>query len=218
MAIGSEVGGVRDSSFEAGAGYSDSDIARNVSASGNYNFELADFVAAGVAAELEHSYGEGAVVDSDRATVGVDLFARKFELGKLGLGYSRSYSRFDVPVNDDSIDQDMYSVSGEYYIGAFTLGMSRQSYRSEEADDFDAWFFSAAGYLSENTRVTASGAGMDAADLYGVNVEHQSGWFDNKASVTLGYSRSPDNDAISLGINYFFGNTVSLKVRDREFR
>ncbi|WP_136550334.1 hypothetical protein [Hydrocarboniclastica marina] len=218
LAIGSEVGGVRDSGFEANAGYRVADDVANLRAGGTFNYGLTDFLASGISAQIGHTFGEDSVVDSDTVTVGADLFARKFELGKVGLGYFRTHSRFDVPVDDDSVDHNTYSAFAEYYMGQLTFKVSRQALRSADVADFDAWSLGVAGYLSENTRLSVSGAGMDAADLYGVSVAHQPGWFQDKGSVSLAYSRSPDDDAVSLELNYFFGNKVSLRVRDRELR
>lgn len=218
LANASDVGGVRDSNFEAGIGYRDSDSDKDFNANGSYRFALGDYLAADVSAELEHSDGEGSRVDAERATAGIDLFVRRFDIGKLGVGYSRAHSRFDAPIENDSVDRNSYSAFAQYYVNEFNLGVSRRAYRSGETEDFDLWSVSIAGYLSENTRIGVSGSGMDAADLYGVSVEHQPSWLGNNASLGFSYSRSPDNDAVSFQITYYFGNTVSLKVRDREFR
>ena len=218
LANGSDVGGVRDSNFEAGSGYSDSDSANAFEANGSYRFALSDYIASDVSVELGHSDGEGPRVDSERVTAGIDLFARSFDIGKVGAGYSRTHSQFDVPIKNDSVNQNAYSAFAQYYIHEFNIGVSRQAYRSGDTEDFDRWSVSIAGYLSDNTRIAVSGSGMDAADLYGASIEHQPSWLGNNASLGFSYSRSPDNDTISIQIAYFFGNTVALKVRDREFR
>lgn len=218
LANGSDVGGVRDSNFEAGIGYSDSDSSKAFDANGSYRFELGDYLASDVSAVLGYSDGEGPRVDSERVTAGIDLFVRSFDIGKLGAGYSRTHSRFDVPIKNDSLNQNAYSAFAQYYINEFNIGVSRQAYRSGDTENFDLWTVSIAGYLSENTRMGLSGSGMDAADLYGASIEYQPPWLDNSASLGFSYSRSPGDDTVSLKLAYFFGNTVSLKVRDREFR
>lgn len=217
LVIAGERGGVAEPNFEAGAGYSDSDSSRAIAINGAFTAPIEDFVGYRVSAQLGRSYGKDNYLDADRIGLGVGLFARKFDLGKAGITYSFSHDRFDAPV-DLSVSSTGYRLFGAYYLGDFTLGFSRLATRSDDVENSHAWFADASVYVEQNTRLTLSGGGMDAADSYGLGIEHQPFFFAEEASLSVSYSRNPDWDSLSLGVDYFFGNAVSLMRRDREYR
>lgn len=218
FACGGEKGGVAEPNFEVGGGYSDDDSAREVSASGAYRFGIDEYFGIGLAANAEHSDGKSYYLDSNGASAGINVFARRFDLGKVGLSYTRLYNKYDSSFDDFSTSSDHFSASAAYYFNDVTVGASRLAMRSDDLPDFDSASLFASVYLLDNTKLTAVVGGMDAKDSFGLSAEYQPSVFDDSTSVSLSYSRSPDHDSISFGLNYFFNSNVPLKQRDRQYR
>lgn len=213
-----EKGGVAASNFEASGSYSDSDASRSVSANGTYRRGIAEYFGYGLAATARRSNGKSTYLDSNGANAGINLFARRFDLGEAGLRYNHSYTKFDSRYGDISHNSDQYSVFASYYIDDFTLGFSRLSAHPEAVEHINTWNISASAYLLENTKLTASASGMDAKDAYGLSAEHQPSFLNNAASISASYNRSPEDDSFSVSLSYFFGTRVPLQQRDRQYR
>lgn len=215
-----ENGGVAEQNFEAGAEYDQDRDSSGYGLNGAYRLPIAEYFGASLSASAGHTNGEGNRVDSDAGAIEGAAFLRDFEVGKLGLAYRYSHTEFQLGhgFDDVSVNDNTYNVFGQYYWGNFTLIGSRTIVKTEDFDDFNAWFLGVKAYLPYDVSVSGGAGGMDAEDNYSVSAEYQPAFLNQSTSIELGYSKSPHNDSFQLQVNYFFGTNVSLKQRDRQYR
>lgn len=228
-AVAGEQGGVKSANGEVGAGYTDSRDSDRFLVNGAYRLPLANYVGASLSASASRTETDVGDfdVDTTNGSVGGSLFARDFELGKVGVSYhwTHGHSELDNPpaslANPNmSFKAHDYGAFASYYVDRVTLSASRSvsHVESQGTGNYNSWSVGATGYLPFDASLSLSAGGMDARDNYGFNFEYQPEFLAQAASVELSYSSSPDDDVFGIAVNYFFGNDVPLIVRDRQYR
>lgn len=158
----------------------------------------------------------------------IGLFARRPTLGKIGLSYGVgevsadcSVSSVFIPSGDDTLDTDGYRAEIEGYLGNFTLGASYASLNLDDGPKLETTTVTASWYPIDSVRVSLFGNDMYDDNSYGLLLEHQPEFLGDGFGVKIGYTRSdgePNMRIVQLGLSYYFGKRVPLKIRDRQYR
>ncbi len=158
----------------------------------------------------------------------VSLFVRRPTLGKIALSYGIGQLSADCSVNsvflptgDDSLDSDRQRLDVDLYLGNFTLGGSYTELNLDDAPKLETTTMSASWYPLDSLKISLSGNDQYEENTYGIFVEHQPEFLGNGFGVNIGYAKTdgePNTRAISIGLSYYFGTSVTLKDRDRHYR
>lgn len=158
----------------------------------------------------------------------ISLFARKPTLGRVAVSYGLgrlSASCGDdakfVWTGDDTLKTRRYGIEAEIYLRDFTLGASRVSNDLEDGPTLETTSITASWYPLDSLRISMSGNDLYDQNTYGFVLEHQPEFMGNSVGAYVGYAstdQSPRTRTLSLGITYYFGTSVELKQRDREYR
>jgi hypothetical protein len=168
--------------------------------------------------------------DVDSSGVNAGVFARDFDIGKIGIGYARarnhwcSYSTFSGN-EDGGIDTETTSANASYYFQDITVGAAYSDSRVIQGrwgQDSSATSVSAKYYpmssLSAGLSVSRSRTDGTHQDTPYLAFEYQPEIFGNSTSLTLGLSHNEYSNSATLGITYFFDKRVDLITRDRRYR
>jgi hypothetical protein len=159
----------------------------------------------------------------------IGAFFRRPTLGRVGVSYGKGDLSADCEgesvfllTGKDSLGTESLRADAEYYIGDFTLGAAYTITELENSsEDLKTTTLSAAWYPLDSLKVSLWGNDLYDDDTFGLLLEHQPEMLGDGFSVRLGASttdQSPKTRTITLGLSYFFGRTVPLKVRDRQYR
>ena len=165
----------------------------------------------------------------DSTNGNVSLFLRRPSFGRIGVSYGVGDLSADCEgesvfllTGKDSLGTENYSVDAEYYIADFTLGAAYTiTLLEDSSEDLKTTTLSASWYPIDSVKLSVFGNDLYEDNTYGLAVEHQPGMLGDGFSVRLGVSttdESPKTRTIQLGLAYFFGRQVPLKVRDRQYR
>ncbi|WP_162628861.1 hypothetical protein [Marinobacter bohaiensis] len=223
LALAGEQGGVLDTNYEVGAGYTKDRDSDSVDLSGTINLPLFGYVgsSAFVGGQTSQADSGSNQLDADNLGFGGSIYLRDFDLGKVGVSaaYTKTFFDSSSPAVPDDLKSYQYSAFGEYYIDRFTLGFQRTLVDVEDpVDDAHSWTGSVAWYPEDNTKLLLSGSGMDSRDNYSVALSHQPDALGESTEVSLGYTSSPHDDTFNLSLSYYFGTQVPLIDRDRKYR
>lgn len=158
----------------------------------------------------------------------VSLFARRPTLGKVGVSYGYGNMKADCGVDsvflstgDDTLDSDRLTFDAEIYLGNFTFGGSHTTFTPDKGEDLETVAGHASWYPFDSLRIKLHGNDLYDEDTYGIEIEHQPEFLGDGFGVRVGYAESdgePSIRMISLGLTYYFGTKVPLKIRDRAYR
>ena len=165
----------------------------------------------------------------DNTNGNVSLFWRRPAFGRVGVSYGIGDLSADCEgesvfllTGKDSLGTDNYRVDAEYYIGDFAVGAAYAVTQLEDSsEDLKTTTLSANWYPIDSVKLSVFGNDLYDDNTYGLAVEHQPGMLGDGFSVRLGVSTtdaSPKTRTIQIGLAYFFGRQVPLKVRDRQYR
>jgi hypothetical protein len=166
--------------------------------------------------------------DFDSTNGEVTLFARRPTLGKIGVSYGVGSLGSDCGANsqflitgNEKLSTEGYRVEAEYYFHDFTLAAARTSTELEDGPKLESTSVTASWYPHDSLRISVSGNDLYDQDNYGIRFEHQPDFLGDAFGVHVGYARTdqdPKTRTINLGLIYYFGTRVELKVRDRQYR
>lgn len=156
------------------------------------------------------------------------LFVRRPMLGRVAATYGISKVSPDcgdstafIASGDDKLSADNYRFDVEAYLGDFTVGVSRTSSELDNGPKLESNTLAASWYPLDSVKLTLSGNDLYDQDTYGLMVEHQPEFLGDAFGINVGYSdgnQEPKTRTIYLGMTYYFGTHVSLKIRDRQYR
>lgn len=156
------------------------------------------------------------------------LYFRLPKYGRIGGSYGQGNLSPDCdggslfPVNgEDKLGTDSYRFDAEIYLGDFTLGGAHTTTKLEDGPELESTEVTASWYPIDSVKVSLSGNDLYDENTYGILVEHQPEMMGDGFSVRLGYSmvdQSPKTTTFNIGLSYYFGTKVPLKIRDRQYR
>lgn len=156
------------------------------------------------------------------------LYFRLPKYGRIGGSYAQGNLSPDCgdtslfPINgEDELDTDSYRFDAEIYLGDFTLGGAHTTTKLDDGPELESTEVTASWYPIDSVKVALFGNDLYEENTYGLMVEHQPEMMGDGFSVRLGYSMtdgSPETRTINIGLSYYFGTKVSLKIRDRQYR
>jgi len=158
----------------------------------------------------------------------LSLFARRPNLGRIGLSYGIGELSSDCSVNsqfllsgDDKLDTDRQRLDLELYLSDFTIGGAYTQLNLDSGPELETTALHASWYPLDSLKITLSGDDQYEDNTYGIRFEHQPEFLGDGFGVQLGYAKTDgdvDRQVISVGLSYFFGTRVTLKDRDRLYR
>ena len=205
---------------------------------GAVTLPLAEYLGASISGGYSqgHSDNESLSCNLDSSGIGVGLFVRDFDIGRIGVNYSRSrnswctYSTFGGH-DHGTTDADTASASASYYFRDITVGASYAYSRSsssgvewldEGSRDNSILSVGVRYYpinnLAASLSVSRNHNDIENRDSSTLSFEYQPDFFGNSTSLTLSLSNSEYSNSATLGVNYFFGKQVDLITRDRRYR
>ncbi|HKE94102.1 MAG TPA: hypothetical protein VKB34_07335 [Povalibacter sp.] len=156
------------------------------------------------------------------------LFFRRPDFGRVGVTYGMGDLSSDCdgdavfPITgDDKLSTDFYRVNAEYYFRNFTFGAGYTTTKLEDGQDLKSTSLAASWYPFDSLKVALTANDLYDDNTYGIQLEHQPEMMGDGLSVRLGVSTTsedPKTLTIQLGLSYYFGRHVTLKVRDRQYR
>lgn len=156
------------------------------------------------------------------------LFFRLPKYGRIGGGYASGTLSPDCdgdslfPATDeDKLGTDSYRYFAEAYLWDFTIGGSFTTTKLEDAPELETTEVRASWYPIDSLKIELAGNDLYDENTYGILLEHQPEMLGDGFSVQLGYSTTeedPKTNTFRIGLSYFFGAKVPLKIRDRQFR
>ena len=156
------------------------------------------------------------------------LFFRLPKYGRIGGAYGSGTLSPDCDgdslfpaTGNDKLGTDSYRYFAEAYLWDFTIGGSFTSTKLEDAPELESTEISASWYPIDSLKIELSGNDLYEENTYGILLEHQPEMLGDGFSVSLGYSMTeedPKTNTFKIGLSYFFGAKVPLKIRDRQFR
>lgn len=156
------------------------------------------------------------------------LFFRLPKYGRIGGAYGTGNLSPDCngdslfPASDkDKLGTDSYRYFAEAYLWDFTIGGSFTSTKLEDAAEIESTEIRASWYPIDSLKIELAGNDLYDENTYGILLEHQPEMLGDGFSVQLGYSMTdedPKTNTFRIGLSYFFGAKVPLKIRDRQFR
>jgi hypothetical protein len=212
-----ELGGIDDSNYKASISGNDSEAGNRLSLRGEARFPVTNYTGISLSASLSEFYGDNNYLDSSDKSIGLGVFLRKYDLGIVSARYIHTESEADIPSGTLKNDFDIYSLSGTYYIDMFDISLNRSTGNSNTGSSFDATGISAAYYVNDNFRVSASAGGMDDDESYSLSATYQPKVFNNSISVLASYQDTNTNDSYDITISYYFDTKVSLIDRIRRY-
>lgn len=218
IATAGENGGVAESNFEVGLGYSDTRDSSAKKFFGSVNVPVGEYVGSTLSVNSSSVDGNGNTIGNDSYGAEASLFLRDFNLGKFGAEVSYDKLAFDdySGRSFDDVELYQYTLVGEYYLKDYTFKASRTQFNwNDDRSNFS--FGSIAWYLQSNTSLSLASTGMDDKDNYGIIAKHQPEYFNNSTELTFSYYDSKDDDAFSLIVSYHFDSLATLKERDRKY-
>lgn len=156
------------------------------------------------------------------------LFFRLPSFGRIGATYGvgelspecSGDSLFPV-TGKDKLGTESYRFDAEYYLGDFTFGVAHTTTTLEEGPELESTTLATSWYPLDSLKIALSGNDLYDENTYGILIEHQPEMLGNVFSVQLGYAtteESPKTRTIQIGLAYYFGREVPLKMRDRQYR
>lgn len=157
----------------------------------------------------------------------VSLFVRQPSFGKVGATYGVGKVSPDcgdstafVGNSRDELSTDNYRFDVEAYLGDFTVGAAYTSTDLEEGLKLETTALTASWYPLDSVKVSLTGNDLYDQDTYGLMIEHQPEFLGDGFGIKVGYSNSdqePKTRTLYLGMSYYFGTRVPLKLRDRQY-
>lgn len=158
----------------------------------------------------------------------ISLFVRRPTLGKVAATYgvgkvSPDCGESSVFIGNgkEDLSTDNYRFDVEGYLGDFTLGAAYTTTSLDEGLKLKTTAITGSWYPLDSLKVSLSGNDLYEQDTYGLTIEHQPEFLGDGFGISVGYSNSdqePKTRTIYLGVAYYFGTRVPLKVRDRQYR
>ncbi len=156
------------------------------------------------------------------------LFFRLPSFGRIGVAYGLGKISPECDGNavspasgTDELSTDSQRIDAEFYLTDFTFGASYTTTKLEDGPELESTALVGSWYPLDSLKVSLSGYDLYDENTYGVLLEHQPEMLGNVFGVTLGFSMtdgSPETTSFQIGLSYYFGRVVSLKVRDRQYR
>jgi hypothetical protein len=154
----------------------------------------------------------------------VDVIIREPKMGQLSLGYSKSDS-ISCSDSGETVKNgtfSSYSVSGSYYLNDFSIGASANG---KLLNDLSSYSVGLGYYINQNSSVGFNFSTVPNRDYrdYSISYSIQPRLLKDDIRLYARYARSLqesefqniNSNTISVGFNYFFGNKIDMKTRDR---
>ncbi len=204
------------------ADYSDHDSMSNM-IYGSLVLPVSSHVGARFSLTLDERKPTDGYLDSQQAGFASTVFARDHNLGSAGLYYKKSIKEVDSNVQDYEVKTDTYKAWLAYYLNDFTLGLTTRFYETETTrlndsiDDYESTDLTAVWYVNDEWSSNVAIGQSDSRDVYRFTASYQPEFFSRKTRFILAYDDYQEYEVISLGINYSFNVSASLKDRARRY-
>lgn len=165
----------------------------------------------------------------DSSAIGVGVFARDYEIGKLGLSHDKGrgewcgYDFITSTTLHGTIDTAQTTAVAAYYFPRVTVGATRSWVRTsggliQRDEDYTADSFAAQYYPLSNLSVGLGTQRSRSLDTHSISLEYQPDIFAKAASVSFSFAKQEYANTVILGVTYFFDNRYDLITRDRRYR
>jgi hypothetical protein len=168
----------------------------------------------------------GSACSLNNDNLNAQLFVRDQAVGKVGVSYgvgrqeSHCSSTF-LTTGSDTQDTRSLSASAEYYFSKATLAVAATKTHLGQDSDLVSDSLTVNWYPISDMRVALSAFGLDLKDTYKVGLEYRPAFLDESLSLLVAYSSqhlTTESHSIIVGINYIFGQHVTLITRDRYYQ
>lgn len=234
IAFSNEDSGVKETNYQIGLNYSENKVdnlenSNNTALSASVNLPVYKYIGSSIGV---NGYKTGKVrqvksnLSSETSAYNVSgaIFLRDKDIGKLGViaGYGKIKTNIDFDSNSNDyhtyLKSNFYSMYGDYYLNDFTFSANRYVTDLDNGYKINTWNIGASYYINENTIISTNQTGMDSKSNYNIGISHQPYFLNDSTEVGISYQNHRDSSSVSFSVSYYFGTSVSLKVRNREYR